>query len=167
MAQNAGLLSGIAIGDRLIEKLMDNDYALNLDEIFRTIQTAEVLRIRFMLLDKRLIIDNRFNELEGPLVRVVVRAGSSEESFRNLKRMRPRFPLPEKMTAIWWPKYVETLRTTGVWDAIKRRVSESGYTDAARQCDDVFNELLELERQEVRNAIKGEGFQTIWQRANA
>lgn len=146
---------------------MDNDYALNLDEIFRTIQTAEVLRIRFMLLDKRLIIDNRFNELEGPLVRVVVRAGSSEESFRNLKRMRPRFPLPEKMTAIWWPKYVETLRTTGVWDAIKRRVSESGYTDAARQCDDVFNELLELERQEVRNAIKGEGFQTIWQRANA
>jgi hypothetical protein len=34
---------------------MDNDYVLNLDEIFRTIESAEVVRIRFLLLDKRLL----------------------------------------------------------------------------------------------------------------
>src|SRR6185295_2606831 len=106
--------------------MMDNDYVLNLDEILRTIETAEVVRIRFLLLDKRLLIDNRFNELEGPLVRVVSRANSSEESFRNLKRMRPRFPLPEKMTAIWWPKYVNTLHSSGVWSAIVARISSTG-----------------------------------------
>jgi len=144
---------------------MDNDYAINLDEIFRTIESAEVLRIRFLLLEKRLLIDNRFNELEGPMLRVVSRAGSSEESFRNLKRMRPRFPLPEKMTAIWWPKYVSSLKSTGVWDAIVRRVDESGYHDSVRQCDEIYNELEALEKQEVRNAIKGEGFQTIWTRS--
>jgi hypothetical protein len=146
---------------------MDNDYVLNLDEIFHTIEYAEVVRIRFVLVDKRLLIDNRYNEFEGPLVRIVQRAGSSEESFRNLKRMRPRFPLPEKMTAIWWPKYVNTLYSTGVWDALVRRISSSGYSDSLRQCEEVMRELMSLERREIRNAITGEGFQTVWQRQSA
>ena len=143
---------------------MDNDYAINIDEIMRTIEQADVLRIRFLLLDKRLLIDNRFNEFEGPLIKIVPRAGSSEESFRNLKRLRPRFPLPDRMTAIWWPKYINTLSTTGVWDCVVRRVSESGYKDSIDQCETVLQELIELERAEVRNAIAGKGYQTIWQR---
>ena len=143
---------------------MDNDYVLNLDDILHTIETADVVRIRFLLLEKRLLIDNRYNEFEGPLIRLVNRSGSSEESFRNLKRMRPRFPLPDKMTAIWWPKYVATLSTSGVWAAIVARISNTGFTDAPAQCDEVLRELKQLERQEVRNAISGEGFQTIWQR---
>jgi hypothetical protein len=145
---------------------MDNDYVLNLEEILQTIENAEVLRIRFLLLDKRLLIDNRFNEFEGPLVKIVPRSGSSEESFRNLKRMRPRFPLPDKMTAIWWPKYINTLYSTGVWQAITQRIANTGFTDSLRQCDDILRELLALERQEIRNAISGEGFQTIWQRTS-
>jgi hypothetical protein len=144
---------------------MDNDYAINIDEIMRTIDSADVLRIRFLLLDKRLLIDNRFNEYEGPLIKIVPRAGSSEESFRNLKRLRPRFPLPDRMTAIWWPKYVNSLRSTGVWDCIVRRVAESGYNDSVAQCETVLAELIELEQQEVRNAISGKGFQTIWQKS--
>ena len=143
---------------------MDNDYVLNLDDILHTIETADVVRIRFLLLEKRLLLDNRYNEFEGPLIRLVNRSGSSEESFRNLKRMRPRFPLPDKMTAIWWPKYVNTLTTSGVWAAIVARISGTGFTDAVAQCDEVLKELRSLERQEIRNAISGEGFQTIWQR---
>ena len=143
---------------------MDNDYILNLDEILHTIETAEVVRIRFGLLDKRLLIDNRYSEFEGPMIKVVNRAGSSEESFRSLKRLRPRFPLPEKMTAIMWPKYVSTLQSTGVWGAIVSRVAGAGHPESARQCDDVLRELLKLEKQEIRNAISGEGFQTVWQR---
>ena len=145
---------------------MDNDYVLNLDEILKTIETAEVVRIRFLLLDKRLLIDNRSNEFEGPFVKLVPRSGSSEESFRNLKRLRPRFPLPDKMTAIWWPKYVSALYSTGVWQAVVKRVADSGFTDSVRQCDDILRELLALERQEIRNAISGEGFQTIWARTS-
>jgi hypothetical protein len=143
---------------------MDNDYLLNLDEILQTIETADVVRIRFGLLEKRLLIDNRYSEYEGPLVKVVNRSGSSEESFRSLKRLRPRFPLPEKMTAIMWPKYVSTLQNTGVWDAIVSRVARSGHEDSRRQCDEVLSELLKLEKREIRNAIVGEGFQTVWQR---
>jgi hypothetical protein len=68
------------------------------------------------------------------------------------------------MTAIWWPKYVNTLSTSGVWAAIVARISNTGFTDAITQCEEVLRELRQLERQEVRNAISGEGFQTIWQR---
>jgi predicted RNA binding protein YcfA (HicA-like mRNA interferase family) len=143
---------------------MDNDYVLNLDDILHTVETADVIRIRFQLLDKRLVIDNRISEVEGPLVRLVNRAGSSEESFRNLKRMRPRFPLPEKMTAIFWPKYANTLRTTGIWSAIVKRIEATGFKDSRRQCDEVMHEMLEMERREIRNALSGEGFQTVWQR---
>ena len=146
---------------------MDNDYVLNLDEILGTIASAEVVRVRFLLLDKRLLIDNRYNEVDGPMVRLVSRAGSSEESFRNLKRMRPRFPLPDKMTAIWWPKYVETLCTSGVWTALVQRVAESGFSDAVNQFDELLRELRAMERQEIRNAISGEGFQTLWQRSTS
>ena len=146
---------------------MDNDYVLNLDEILGTIASAEVVRVRFLLLDKRLLIDNRYNEVDGPMVRLVSRAGSSEESFRNLKRMRPRFPLPDKMTAIWWPKYVETLCTSGVWIALVQRVAESGFSDAVNQFDELLRELRAMERQEIRNAISGEGFQTLWQRSTS
>ena len=143
---------------------MDNDYILNLEDIHRTVDTAEVVRIRFGLLDKRLLIDNRHTEFEGPMLKVVNRSGSSEESFRSLKRMRPRFPLPEKMTAIMWPKYVSTLQSTGIWDAIVSRVAATGHADSARQCEEVLAELLQLEKREIRNAISGEGFQTVWQR---
>jgi hypothetical protein len=128
------------------------------------VESAEVVRIRFGLLDKRLLIDNRYNEFEGPMVKVVNRSGSSEESFRSLKRLRPRFPLPEKMTAIMWPKYVSTLKSTGVWDAIVSRVVSAGHEGSRRQCDEVLAELLQLEKREIRNAISGEGFQTVWQR---
>src|SRR6202008_2214150 len=126
--------------------VMDNDYVLNLDDILRTIETAEVVRIRFLLLDKRLLIDNRHSDVDGPLVKVVNRSGSSEESFRNLKRLRPRFPLPDKMTAIWWPKYVNTLYSTGVWSAISRRIAETGHSASVTQCEEVLAELLKLER---------------------
>src|SRR4029453_1758738 len=125
--------------------MMDNDYVLNLDDILHTIETADVVRIRFLLLEKRLLLDNRYNEFEGPLIRLVNRSGSSEESFRNLKRMRPRFPLPDKMTAIWWPKYVNTLQSTGVWQAILQRIADTGYQDSMKQCEEVMSELLVLE----------------------
>jgi hypothetical protein len=68
------------------------------------------------------------------------------------------------MTAIYWPKYVNTLRTTGVWSAIVDRVSRTGFSECLQQCDDAMQELLELERREIHNALLGEGFQTVWQR---
>lgn len=147
---------------------MDNDYPINLDEILRTIETAEVITMRFLLIEKRLLIDNRTNEIDGPMARLVARVSSSEERFRNIRRLRPRFALPEKLTSIWWPKYIATLESSGVWSALVRRMAESGFANSVRQCEDVLRELKEMERKEIMGAIPGgEGYQTLWQASHS
>ena len=71
-----------------------DDYGLDIDEVLRVIDSANVLVVRFAILDKRLLVDLRTNEQEGPLVAMVPKASSVEDRFRKLKQLRPRFPLP-------------------------------------------------------------------------
>lgn len=142
---------------------MDNDFLLNYDEILRTVETADVITFRFVIVHQRLLIDNRTNEIDGPLIKVVPRAQSAEERFRSLKQLRPRFRVPDKISAIWWPKYVRTLRTQGVWDTLVRRMEASGFPQVAKECEDVYHQLLRLEAQEIRNAVLGDGYQALWE----
>jgi hypothetical protein len=144
---------------------MDNDYPIDVDEIVRTVRSAEVLTFRFLILDKRLLIDNRYNEIDGPMVRLVDRVRSAEERFRSLRQLRPRFPVPEKITAIWWPKFVMTLDTLGIWPALVRRMADTGFGAAVRECSDAFEEMKRLEEQVLRGAVTGEEYQTIWPRS--
>jgi hypothetical protein len=144
---------------------MDNDYPIDVDEIVRTVRSAEVLTIRFLILEKRLLIDNRYNEIDGPIVRLVDRVRSAEERFRSLRQLRPRFPVPEKITAIWWPKFVTTLDTLGIWPALVRRMADTGFGAAVRECSDAFEEMKRMERQVLRGAVTGEEYQTIWPRS--
>ncbi len=143
---------------------MDNDFLLDYDEVIKTLRGAEVITFRFVTVDQRLLIDNRSSEIDPPLVRLVPRAKSAADRFRSLKQLRPRFKLPEKISAIWWPKFVDTMVERGVWDAIVQRVAESGFPEAARQCEGVLEDLRALERQELQNAIQGEGYQSIWEK---
>jgi hypothetical protein len=143
---------------------MDNDFFLDYDEIIKTVRNAEVITFRFVVVSQRLLIDNRHSEIDAPLVKLVPRASSVEERFRSLKQLRPRFRLPDKISAIWWPKFVGTLVDRGIWDAIVQRIEAAGFSEAARQSNDVLEELRDLERQEVRNAIVSEGYQSLWER---
>jgi len=144
--------------------MMDNDYELDFGEIIETLRTAEVVTVRFLTISERLLIDNRHSEVDPPLVKLVPRVRSAEERFRSLKQLRPRFHLPEKITSISWPKHVHSLVDHGVWSAIIERIAEAGFPQAAQQCEEVLGELLRLEQQEVRNAILGEGYQSLWER---
>ena len=143
---------------------MDNDFFLDYDEIIRTVRGGDVITFRFVIINQRLLIDNRSSEIDPPLVKVVPRATSVEERFRSLKQLRPRFRLPDKISAIWWPKYVDSLVEHGVWDAIVQRIVDAGFSQAARECDGVLEELRTLERDEVRNAVAGQGYQALWEK---
>jgi hypothetical protein len=144
--------------------MMDNEYELDFGEIIETLRTAEVVTVRFLTVSERLLIDNRHSEVDPPLVKLVPRVRSAEERFRSLKQLRPRFHLPEKITSISWPKHVHSLVDQGVWSAIVERIAEAGSPQAAQQCEEVLEELLRLEQKEVRNAILGEGYQSLWER---
>lgn len=143
---------------------MDNDFHLDYAEIIKTIQTAEVITFRFVIVNQRLLIDNRSSEIDPPLITLVPRATSVEDRFRSLKKLRPRFRLPKKISAIWWPKSIESMVKHGIWDAIVQRVEDDGFSKAARECAGVLEELHAEERQEVRNALVGEGYQALWEK---
>lgn len=142
---------------------MDSDFLLDYDEIIKTVRTADVITFRFVTVNQRLLIDNRSSEIDPPLVKLVPRANSVEERFKSLKKLRPRFRLPEKISAIFWPKFVNSMVDRGVWEAIVRRIAEAGFPGAARECESVLKELREMERCEMCNAIRGEGYQALWE----
>ncbi|HLB26075.1 MAG TPA: hypothetical protein VJN32_00375, partial [Dehalococcoidia bacterium] len=88
---------------------MDTDNPIDLRAVFEVIDSAEVITFRFVTMPQRLLFDTRHNEMEGPLLALVPRAASLEERVKAIRKLRPRFRVPEKISAVWWPKYVHTL----------------------------------------------------------
>ncbi len=141
---------------------MDTEYHLDYDAILKTVRKADVIAFRFVTVPMRLLIDNRFSDADPPMLKLVPPAGSAEERFKSLKVLRPRFRLPQKISAIWWPRYMNGLVESAIWDAITDRIVENGFPETALECDDVLNELRRMERAEMVDAIGGEGYRTLW-----
>ena len=144
--------------------MLDNEVPVDIREIKHVIKTADVMLVRFPMFDKRLLVDVRFDEEEGPLLKVVPRVGSAAERFRALKKLRPRFPLPKNIISFTWPKHISSLESSGVWEAIVARCQSSGFIEADRDCQQIFEQLLSVEQHEIVSAITGEGYETIWER---
>ncbi|MBI1884753.1 MAG: hypothetical protein HYS09_00260 [Chloroflexi bacterium] len=144
-----------------------DDYGLDLDEVLKVIDAAEVLVIRFAILDKRLLLDCRTSETEGPHIAVVPKAGSVEERFKALKQMRPRFALPDKIMSFMWPRQLNTFRDSGLWQRIVDRMVSLGGEDLAGRCEEAYRELEQEEKAEVIAAIRGaETYQSLWERTS-
>lgn len=142
---------------------MKAEFGIDLDEVRRVIDAADVLVVRFSVTDRRLLVDNRTNENEGPMIRVVPPVATGEERFKSLKMLRPRFRTPERILTFQWPRHARALRDAGIWDHIARRMVAAGWSDTARQCDDAFAQLLREERDVEVAAIRGgDGFKTLW-----
>jgi hypothetical protein len=144
-----------------------DEFGLDMNEVTRVIDSADVLIVRFAIVDKRLLIDARTNDKgDGPLIAVVPKAGSVEERFKALKKMRPRFPLPDKIMSFTWPRHIDTFRCSGLAERIESRLVSLGGDDMAASVRQAISELATEEKAEVLSAIRGdERYQTIWQRA--
>jgi hypothetical protein len=143
-----------------------DDYGIDMNEVGRVIDSADVLVVRFAIVDKRLLIDARTNDKgDGPLIAVVDKASSVEERFKELKKMRPRFPLPEKIMSFTWPRHIDTFRGSNLAERIEARLVQLGGDAMALSVHNAINELATEEKAEVLSAIRGdERYQTIWQR---
>lgn len=141
---------------------MDGDFMVDLEEVLRNIETAQVLSVLFPLFQKTLLVDARHDQGQGPLIKLVPMAGSVEERLRSLRRMRPHFPQPHSLTVIPWPKRVLSLKTLGIWDRIVERLLESGHRGMEKAARDTFQELLRREWEELTRALSGEGYHTLW-----
>ncbi|MCA9822395.1 MAG: hypothetical protein KC482_03365 [Dehalococcoidia bacterium] len=141
---------------------MDNGHELDAAKVVSSIREHDVISMRFVIVGKRLLLDFRSNELDGPMVRLAEPAKSARERFAMLARMRPRFPPPEKFVSIRWPRFVRSLEELGIREAILTRVAEAGHPDAVRNAERALDALLEAEIATQRDAIVGEGFRTLW-----
>ena len=141
---------------------MDNQFDIDLADIAATIRSHDVVAIRFLSVGQRLLLDFRATEIDGPMVRMVEPVKSMEERYRHLKQVRPRFPAPRRIVAIWWPRFISSLVETGIWEVIMQRVAEAGHVEAVRQAEETLSELSALERRIEQDAIRGTGFKTLW-----
>lgn len=144
---------------------MDADYGVDLDEIRRVVDEADVFIVRFEHFDRRLLVDARSADGDPPMIRIVPRVSSAAERYRNLQELRPKMSLPEQITVFSWPRQPRTMRDAGIWERIESRLVSLGGPDLSRECDVAFNELVAAERAEIASAIRGgEGFETLWER---
>jgi hypothetical protein len=141
---------------------LDADYRIDVSEVNRNLDVAEVVAMYFPMLRKTLLMDMRTNDIDGPMIRVVPMAKTPAERFNSLKKMRPRFGKPDTITIIPWPKFISTLVELGVWDHIVRRYADLGSPEMVRQCEKCYAELVSAWDAEMRNAITGENYETIW-----
>jgi hypothetical protein len=143
---------------------VDAEYEIDIGQIKMTLDMSEVTSLYFPFLGKSLIIDLRSNDADGPFLKVVDQVESAEARLRSLRRLRPRFPKPESLSLIPWPKRVDSLVRLSVWEHIMSRCAATGAPGIAETCEKRLKELRSLEAKQLRNSVSGEGFETIWQR---
>jgi hypothetical protein len=141
---------------------MDSDYQIDVAEVNKGVLYGEIIALYFPLLRKTLLMDTRTNNLDGPMICVVPMAASPEERFKDLIRMRPRFPKPESITIIAWPKLIGSLASLGVYDQIVRRFLEIGPPEIVKKCEECLQELQRFEREQVLDVIRGENCESLW-----
>ncbi len=132
---------------------VEDDLGVDLPEVLSVINTAEVFVVMFQLFERRLLVDTRTGS-EGPLIRVVDRVRNSDERFRELQRLRPKFPAPDRIVAFQWPRSMRTFIEAGVWDAITERLRSLGASENTLLA--VLSELKWEERSEELKAVRGE-----------
>jgi hypothetical protein len=135
-------------------EIVNDDLGVDLSEVLNVVNTAEVFVVMFQLFERRLLVDTRTSSGEMPMIRMVDRVRSSEERFRELHRIRPRLPSPERIVAFQWHRSIRTLVESGVWAAIESRLSSLGASENTIMA--VLHELQWEERQEEIKAVRGE-----------
>ena len=141
---------------------MDSSYDVDLDGLLRTVQRSDHVIVRFSTLAQRLFVDFRTREGEGPGVFVLPVADSMQQRLATIASARPHFPRPEKLYVMAWPLRVAALERLGFIEATRQRLASMDAFDQLRDLDRVFRELQRAEQDELRHAITGEGYRTIW-----
>ena len=144
---------------------MQSDHGLDIEEMGRVVDNAEVFVVRFHVIARRLLIDARSSDDGPPIIRLVMPVTSAEERYRYLQRLRPKASLPDHIAVLSWPRYIEVMRDTGLWSRIVRRLVALGGEAIERRCAEVYSEIRAAERAEVVAAILGsEGYESLWER---
>ncbi len=137
-----------------------------LDDKIRAIRESDVLVVGFQCLAERLLIDSRRNDQVGPYVRVVQPVRSPQERLRQLRELRPGFNDPESFVFFPGVSRVKGFIEEGHFDLIMERCA--GDEQALSDCQKAMAELLQLDREDLRQAILGgERYHDLYERGES
>jgi hypothetical protein len=140
----------------------ENGLLIDLGRVKQVVEDADVFTIGFANFAERLLVDSRHSADAGPMVRVVEPLGSVQERYFWLGKERPSLSAPEAFVFFSWPHSIGFLAQSGVWERIRERVGAASRPDAARQCDNAWQDLLALERHDLLDAILGRQYVSLW-----
>jgi hypothetical protein len=141
---------------------VDGTNSFNLDDVRDVISAQDHALLRFATLSQRLFLDFRGSEEIEPAVHVLPPVNSLRERIATIRRARPALPIPGELRVIGWPLRVGSLERLGVLDVIRGRFAADGASEALRQLADAIDQLERAERDELRRAITGDGYRTLW-----
>ncbi|MEZ4553208.1 MAG: hypothetical protein AB7L91_09000 [Dehalococcoidia bacterium] len=145
--------------------MIDGGYDIDIEAVNQNVEEAEVVSFYFPMLRHTLLVDTRCGPDEGPLVCLDAMVDNSAQRYASLHRLRPQLPRPESLTMIPWAHSVDALESTGVWTRVTGRLLECGGTDALLDAGRCLEELRTLELHELRLAIRGPEYRTVWSNA--
>lgn len=147
--------------------MIDGGYDIDIEAAFQNIREAEVVTLHFPIIRQTLLIDTRCTAEDGPLIRVMPMVDNTEERFATLRALRPELPRPYSITMIPWAHSVTALDRAGVWPCVLTRLEACGTAVTLRAARHALRQLRSLERAELREAIVGRAYRTVWSRDRA
>jgi hypothetical protein len=143
---------------------MDQEFRIDLDEVRRSVARADVITVHFLYFRETLLLDTRTSATERPLIRIRPAAATIDERIKDIRSLRPRLGKPESLTYIPWPKYVASLKESGVWDVLVDRLVACGGAALEDELERLYRRLRKDEWTEYRHAITGTGYKALWAR---
>lgn len=141
---------------------MDNSYQVDTAAMFGAIRAHDHLVFRFQTIPLRLFVDFRTSETQGPGAYVLPQAASFRERMDTILQVRPDFPRLKRINVVPWPLRVGSLERLGVIERLRERLGDMDGFETLRDLDAAMRELEAAERHELRRAITGEGYKTLW-----
>jgi hypothetical protein len=146
--------------------MADSDFGVDIEEMGHVFDEADVIVVRFHVIAQRLLLDMRAAPGDPPLARLVPPVTSAEERYRYLQAERPKMPLPDHITVVGWPRYVQVMHDTGLWQRIVDRLVREGGEEMIAHAEEAYRDIRAAERAEVAAAIRGgEGYEALWERS--
>jgi hypothetical protein len=143
---------------------MDGAIDLDIERLRRSLKSVDHVLFRMTPagVSQRLLVDFRSSRSLGPGVHLLPEAGSLAARIKSIEQVRPGLPVPERLVMVTWPLRVDALERLGILGLLRDRLAALDAFDAISALDDSYATLLDLQSQELRRAITGDGYRTIW-----
>ncbi|MDQ2682326.1 MAG: hypothetical protein M3Y37_02250 [Chloroflexota bacterium] len=143
---------------------LDED-SIEFEERLRAmLTTGEVMSILFSRVAHSMIVDFRRQGEVGPRIMTDPLVATPHDRYLSFGRLRPLFPLPDQLTMAFWMYSVREFAEDGMLALLENRARESDGEPLVAELKDSYRFLLNLERQYLRNMVRGVGMRTLWKR---